>query len=151
MRCPSCNEEHGHTWGCEQGGPAVTKGDPPLSKEERAEFAEWLRVKLDSRRNVFALSRSVFDFMLPDDNSDAAIVGESPPDNAVKKVSAASLRLLLDYCENLDWPIGLVEYCAGVFHSREAAPGETPFDLLPDEQEGISADRLGFGHIYGGR
>lgn len=134
-----------------------------MSAEDRADFAKELRSRLDSRRDVFPIDRFMFEAVDYDDESDSddplipgpRVIDTTNRHNLTdklkeqKRVSAATLRLLLDYCENLAWEMDFVSYCAGIFHGREAQPGETAFDLLPDVQERISADRLGFGHIYG--
>lgn len=127
-----------------------------MSAEDRAEFAQELREKLNSRRDVFPVDKFMFEPQGTGGNMAARRIEHLAVNNAhsdrniVKNVSAATLKLLLDYCEQPEWTMDFVSYCAGIFQGREARPGETAFDLLPDVQERMSADRLGFGHIYGG-
>ncbi len=118
---------------------------------------------LASRRDVFVIDRFAFEpfssdgyvdagervVMVDDPSATIGSAGMTHGINEQKKVSAACIKLLLDYCEEPAWTMSLPEYCAGIFHGRELQPGETAFDLLPDVQERLSADRLGFGHIYG--
>jgi hypothetical protein len=140
-----------------------TPSTPPMTKEDRDQFAAELRLKLDSRRDVFVIDRHMFEPQ--DDKGWGLLVGaahkighpyedkngaDEPDRNIVKNVSAATLKLLLDYCESA-WDMDFVSYCAGIFHGRQPRPDETAFDLLPDVQSKLSADRLGFGHIYGGQ
>lgn len=135
-----------------------TPSTPPMSAKDRAVFAKELREKLNSRRDVFVIDKFMFEPQEGGGDMQARRVehatGPSYPRpkerNNVKNVSAATLRLLLDYCESA-WDMDFVSYCAGIFHGREPHQDETAFDLLPDVQSKISADRLGFGHIYEGR
>lgn len=146
----------------EADAPPTTPG--PMSPEERANFAVHLRDKLNSRRDNFVIDKFMFEPQEgPGDYGTTAFRArrlEHPPvadadgqekaeREIVKTVSAATLRLLLDYCESA-WDMDLRSYCAGIFHGREPNEGETAFDLLPDVRQRVSADRLGFGHIYGG-
>jgi hypothetical protein len=139
----------------------ATPSTPPMSQADRAEFATELRLKLNSRRDVFVIDRHMFEPQESDSGEHATemqrrLVGHPYPDkngaepdrNVTKQVSAATLRLLLDYCESA-WDMDFVSYCAGIFHGRTPREDETAFDLLPDVQSRISADRLGLGHIYG--
>lgn len=123
-----------------------------MSTEERIAFAHELRRKLATRRDVFIVDRYFFEKQSEDPAViDGRKIGYT--DNSAhgpsKKISPATLRLMLDYCES-DWPMDFVTYCAGMFQGRLPNEGETAFDLLPDVQNKMSADRLGFGHIYGG-
>lgn len=127
------------------------KPEPQMDALHRARFADNLRRLVNSHRTVFAVDKFMFE---PQPSNSDRVVGvddqmngEPHPDGQ-KTVSAAALRILLDYCEN-DWPMGFVEYCAGMFHGRAPKPGETAFDLLPDVRTRINAERLGFGGIYG--
>ena len=112
-----------------------------MPKEEREKFAVELRTKLATHRTVFAVDAWLFE-------SHELGQPKQHASTQAKTVSAAALRMLLDYCEN-EWPMGFVEYCAAVFQSREPKPGETAFDTLPDVKERMNAERLGFGAIYG--
>ncbi len=124
-------------------GPAPVA---PMSKEAREQFAYSLRKQLDSRRDVFVVGKHMFEQTEGSSAPDRIIAPDD--DGESKRVSAATLRLLLDYCESA-WDMDFVSYCAGIFHGRAPQPGECAFDLLPDVQSRISADRLGFGAIYG--
>lgn len=117
-----------------------------MNAEARAELASTLRSKLDSRRDTFVINGELFE-----DQRIAWEADPAKPEQKPKTVSAAALKLLLDYCDNMEWTMSLAEYCANIFHSRAPEPGETAFSLLPDVRDRLSADRLGFWHIYGGR
>lgn len=104
-------------------------------------LAAFLRAKLATNREVFVVDPLDFD------PSIAAL--KSAADTASKLVSAPTLRLLLDYCENPNWwHMSFEEYAAAIFYGREPQEKELLFDLLPEALDRISADRLGLGHIY---
>ncbi len=128
-----------------------------MTPEAREQFAHELRERLNSRRDVFVVDEYMFEpysgvSLAMSGRRRIAVAGSGsfPPEElrTQKTISSACLRLLLDYCESA-WEMSLPEYCAGVFHGREAREGETAFDLLPTVQERLSADRLGLGGIYG--
>jgi len=115
--------------------------DPPMKPEDKVQLAAELRERLASHRTTFVVDKMMFEWL-------HEIEGRET-NGTQKVVTAAALKLLLDYCEN-DWGMGFVSYCAAIFHSREPAEGECAFDLLPDVKDRLSADRIGLGHIYGG-
>lgn len=123
----------------------------PHTKEDKAEFASELRHHLDTHRHDFVVDEMMFE---PSERYAHRLLsyaqGSEKRGGTHKLVSAACLKLLLDYCEG-DWPMDFVSYCAGIFHGREPKPDETAFDLLPDVRKRVTADRLGFGHIYGSK
>lgn len=119
-----------------------------MTKEERAQFGAELREKLSSHRDVFAIDKYMFEKTR---EGDFRFIGQAfRKDLSIKRVSAAALKLLLDYCEHSEWEMPFVDYCAAIFHGRAPQEGETAFDLLPDVQDRMNLERLGFGHIYGG-
>lgn len=164
--CSMCHVQDGHVYGCPEAGPPVLAQEvaagyteQPLSQEEREVFAAELRKKLETNRTTFVVDKWMFEAgsagvnkrFIETASSEDAPADESIPESDLRQklVTAAALRIMLDYCES-NWPMGFVEYCAGMFQGRLPAPGECAFDLLPDARERVSADRLGLGHIYGG-
>jgi hypothetical protein len=121
-----------------------------MTEDAKQLFAAKLQQQLDSRRDVFVVDSFLFEpFDSDNDRSVVQDVSTAATRGVQKTVSAACLKLLLDYCESA-WDMPFVDYCAAVFHGREPREGETAFDLLPDVRQRVSADRLGLGHIYGG-
>lgn len=130
-----------------------------MEPDERARLAEQVRKLLATRRDNFLIHKYMFEpYDVNGELNGVRSISESsnphpqPHRHGVdesKTVSAAALRVLLDYFESNEWPMSFVEYCAGMFHGRPPEENETAFDLLPDVRTRVSADRLGFGHIYG--
>lgn len=110
---------------------------------DKKAFGADIRERLQSNRDVFVIDADDWIYTEHHEQDGTGKAAET------KKVSATTLRLLLDYCDN-EWPgMDIVEYAAAIFHSRQPNEGETLFDVLPSVESRLSAASVGLGHIYG--
>jgi hypothetical protein len=113
-------------------------------KDQIATLRENLRRLLDSRRDYFVIDALTFS---TGGVFQAETLGTEPGDASGRVVSAASLRLVIDWCDN-DFPMSLEEFLSGMFYGREW-DGETRIHkLIPESKDRLTADSLGFGHLY---
>lgn len=121
-----------------------------MKPENKAKLANELRRQLETHRTMFVIDKRLFEGLMGRYiavEQEKALLKEN---QLTKLVTAGALRIMLDYCEN-EYPMTFIAYCAAMFHAREPKEDETVFDLLPDARDRLDADRLGLGHIYGGR
>lgn len=111
-----------------------------------------LRTLLESRRDYFVVDEHTLMPMSPRNIVALGTETSGPglyirPGDYARTVSAASLRLVLDWCEN-DFAMSLESFLSGMFHGKEW-DGQTPaHQLIPEAKDRISADSLGLGHLY---
>ncbi len=100
---------------------------------------------LNSRRDTFVIGPQTF----------AAGVWREPelgrpltPNDVVSRaVPASAIRRVLDWAEN-DWPMSLGDFLSGMFYGKEWDKKTPPWRLVPAAEDRLSAESLGFGHLY---
>jgi hypothetical protein len=113
-----------------------------FDQKNKATVRDSLALLLESRRDVFTIGCAFF----LETDLDSSFLRPGPGRPPIKNVSAGALRTILEWARE-DWSISLEEWCAAAFWGR-AWEGETVFDLIPEVEQKLSADNLGFGHLY---
>lgn len=139
--------------------------------EQKASIADGANKMLESRRDFFTIGPQTFaaslwrepqqhlsrlnttghhhaTIVFAHDTASAIFV--DPEDaNAGRVVSAAAIRLVLDWATN-DWPVSLGEFLSGMFLGKPWDEKTPPWKLIPEAKSRLSADSLGFSHLYPG-
>lgn len=126
-----------------------------LSDEERAvreSIASHANEMLNSRRDHFIIGPQTFAAAIwrePDNETTRPLFdkhGHETIDEG-RTVSAAAIRLILDWAQN-SWPMSLGDFLSGMFFGRAWDQKTPPWRLIPEAKSRLSADSLGFGHLY---
>lgn len=111
----------------------------------KGSIAEHCHKMLEGRRDTFVIGPHTFAAAVwrePDPTLASGVSAEWG-----RAVSAAVIRRILDWAEN-DWPMSLGDFLSGMFFGKEWDKKTPPWVLVPTVEQRMSAESLGFGHLY---
>lgn len=126
-----------------------------LPKEEqqraKASIAGHCHMLLESHRDAFVIGPRTFAAAVwrEPNTPEGAGLASAPQGISVadRTVSATVIRRVLDWAEN-EWPMSLGDFLSGMFYGKEWDRKTPPWRLVPTIEQRITAESLGFGHLY---